>query len=553
MNNKWQGARVALASLAAIIVALLFGISVIMPNGISATQLAQGVLVAVILVTAIAYLRLAFLASTTDTSLPESAEVRDVAIPDLESVDRLFDDNGHTALTVDHVRVFLGGIVATREFIVRISEHVESFHRSYLVRSTFSLRLDQLDSPIDVEEPDELDFVVPLFLPTKRGLIDGVKVTNGKGNRVSTIDSDAQLTFIAAVLRFVIRNNVGVPAYRDYIANNRKLERETLKVVARTQVTDDDLSQVTAALLALPGQDRLYLQVIADFVGELSKGRPISVAIPGAEVRASRWPSTLRFVLERRLIPPTQPAPTGPDKLKYGPLLDHLRLALAVRLNRIYFPLSNAYRTPSYHLEIAGPDGTYLAAEQFHVPKLSPTARLTFDGGMQPRYGQRRSHLYLHRLEGPPGAYQFAKFYERGPGSFAGATIAGVVSTVLIVVLALMNGSTNATVQSHITSVVPTLLALPVGIAAFVGLEASNGKRHPSLLSRFVVFTTAALSLTAFVLAVGRGLNGATPQWAWQLLTWVSVSITVTSFLTWVLRLIVENWFVRRAQKGEGA
>lgn len=554
MADKWSGARVALAFTAAIVIVILFGVTVLLPHGVTATQLTQGALAVVLAVLVVTYLRLAYLSQTTEAPLERTAEVRAVTVPDLEAVHRVFDNNGRTLLTADHVRVFIGAIVAPTSFMMRISEHVESYHRSHLIRSTFAVRVDDPGARVSAEDADEVDFVMPLFLPTKRNLTDGVKVTNSKGIRVSTIDSDALSVYVAAVLRYALYYLAGRAAFDEYIANDHELERAALLAVASPDVPVDQLNDVTDRLLMLPadpGREPL-LQVAADFVRELAKGRPICVVIPATEVREQKWPSSFRYTLERRIIPPTEPAPSGAARIKYGALLDHLRLALGVRLNRIYFPLSNAYRTGSYHLEIAGPVGTYLAGDEFIPPALAPSARLQFQGSNQALYGQRRSHLYVHGLDGQEGAYYFAKFFERAPGSFAGATIASVVSTVLIIVLELMNASADKGVQSHISSVVPTLLALPVGIAAFVGLEAAQGTRHPSLLSRLVVFATATLSLSAFVLAAARGLNGATPQWAWQLLLWTSVGTTLVSLLTWGLRLVVENHFVRRSPGDKG-
>jgi hypothetical protein len=307
------------------------------------------------------------------------------------------------------------------------------------------------------------------------------------------------------------------------------------------------------AVIALPADaaNQLMLTLAAQLIREFAQRSPISVVVPYAEVVTQRWPSTFRFTLDRRFIATEEPAPSALQRSNRA--LDSLRLALGVRLNRVYVPISEAYRTASYHLEIEGRQGTYFADGELQPPALEGRERLLLGAYQsQPRRGQRRSHLYLRNVDGKPGAYYLARFFERAPGSFAGTTIVALVSTVLIGALWLVETRAMGA-ASDARTLLPALLALPVAVAAFIGLEREASSRHPSLASRFVGIATAFLSLAGFVLAVVPTPNWASEWRAWETLIWLSVAVTLVSAVSWALRLIVENRFIRNTAEKHAA
>lgn len=482
----------------------------------------------------------------THTGLSRTmAPMRRVEGVSADDIDRFFAADGTSRLTAHQVISFAGCIVAPRDFFVRISEHVESYHRSTLVRSVYTVRLYPTDSSSEeTPESSPSGYVIPLYLPGKGGLTDGLRVFDGGGKRISTIDTRTQNAYAAAALRFLVKF-ASDTAFRTYMADGRRREKLVLAVLASTTPSPAGIEAAADVICELDRSVHAAdtLQLVVDLMRNLARYRPISVGVSREAVDATRWPLTHRFTIERRFVAQIEPAPNGRLTQRASRQLDGLRLALAVRLNRIYFPLDAAYRTDSYHLEVEGAPGTYFARGEIFEPPLHAGETLAYEAADQERHGQRRSHTYIRRMSGAAGSFYGAQFFERSPGSFASASIASLVSSVLIVTLAAMTLASSPP-EDRTPSLIPALLALPIAVSAFLGLD-NSAKRHPSLLSRVIAFVTALLSLSAFVLTL---LKDAYPVWpvVWHLLMWASVSTTLIAFASWCIRLTIETTFARR-------
>src|SRR5690554_940648 len=339
-----MGMRVALLAALALAVVLLFIIVVVRYDEFSATEMAGWFLAILIVTLGAAYLRLSFVAYVQDDPFPKEHVTDQVTQIDEDDVETLVASDGSSILSSEQVVVFAGCIVAPKHYFLRITEHLESYHRSTLVRSTFSLRVRDIgevaseDALSQTEAGAGLGHVIPLYLPNKTALQDGIRVHDHRGQRVSTLDSATQNIYSAAVIRFLI-SIVSQAALDEYLANGRAIEKAVWGVMESSAPSRSQTTSAVDAVLRLDSGSKRkdLLGVVANLIRELATRRPISVAVSTEELNGLDWPSTLRFTLDRRFIAPTEPAPTALQRSNRA--LDSVRLALGVRLLRVYFPL----------------------------------------------------------------------------------------------------------------------------------------------------------------------------------------------------------------------
>lgn len=464
-----------------------------------------------------------------------SVAVRVNVSPDSINFFRAADGSG--SLTFDSVTVFLDAIAYPTAIFDRITETATPWHRSIILRSTYTVALRVQSIP--EEGPD---LVVPLFLFPKGQLQDGLRVYDSNEKRLSTLPRPALLAYALAVARDLARS-CGVSFFAHYLD---QVEPEVVDLWSRESASsEEEIATVVGKLdsdQAESGRDETRAALGA-LIAYLSQYHPISVGVPRALLNERMWPDTFRFRIEHRIIP----------TIRYGTGIENiavwLRFAMGVRLNRFRVPIPNATRTMSYHLEVAGPDGTYLAAQELGGVAHSDASRVR----MQPRRAQRRAHLYLQDLEyaSEDAAFQVG-FFERSPGALAKTTAAGWSAFVLIAALAAIRqvpgldavGLYAPQPSPLASSVLAGLLAFPAAITAW---NRTGTPTHPSLLSRFLSFAIILESLVAFVWTVvaldALQSGGAT---LWASLTLVALLVALLSSFSWLLRLAYEFRFFRR-------
>lgn len=465
-------------------------------------------------------------------------------------VNALADEHGLQRINFSHVISFAQAILWPDRIFTRISESVVPYHRSIAVRTTLTASLTWFfkpDAPVESEngslgastqydvESTDTDLVLPLVLTPRNQLVNGLRVFDGSGHRTSTVAYDDAAVYALAVLRSML-HYAGGTALKDYVSKVEKRFAELLESgIGEADVAP--LLELVRELECDAGRGHLA-ESAAELMEALVRLTPICVTVPIEEVAASRWPSSFRFRVESRVLQEIRDAPNVRLPHWWWRFLDWSRLAVGVRINRIYVPLTNAARAASYHLEVEGPEGTYLAYQELLPDSEITPAPLIVEGLIQHRRAQRRAHLYLRSITNGDGAVFATQFNERSPGSFAGATLSAVTATIVVVVLMWRDSAGGATGN---LSLLPALLAVPIGVSALMGLDSFQKFRHPSLLSRFLTFSTVAVCLGAFALTTLRTAAGADLAHAWIVLSALSASITLVAFTTWVLRFTVEH------------
>ncbi len=491
-----------------------------------------------------AYTLVTFRVHTRNSLLSKKSNIADSL--DLHDIEQFFRSDGNGLLNVEQAMSFIDAIVYPRKVFERISEQAEPFHRSLLIKSTYTVRLPNLPAPESIDDSDRSnsvahDFVVPLFLFVKGPLQDGLRVYTGESTRVSTISSRDVLCYSAAIIRALFRA-AGETLYKRYLGT---LEKEVLDAIGANGPLDDmalEALENRISQLGPPTLDEDSLNTAIALISQLCRHHPVCVPIPLTKVSKRNWPSTFRFRLEYRIIPPLRSL--GGDQW-WTKLADWMRLALGVRLNRLFIPIPNAGRTRSYHLQVAGPTGTYLARQGTEPP----VEQLDIRAQTQPRRGQRRAHLYVQWLDHPSEVVFSTQFFERAPGSFASTAAAGWAAAIVVGMLALQQIHSIQVGQLPVMStLLPALLAVPIAVATWTRGEVARTHMHPSLLSRLLTIGTITVSLAAFAAAVVPREFWSASATVWILLSTFALALALVGTFSWFLRIAIEN---RLAKHGD--
>jgi hypothetical protein len=472
----------------------------------------------------------------------------EIAEIDGADIDRLYDGEEFNRVGFEQFLLFAQGVLSPRTIFHRISEDVTQFHRSTMIKSTFTVSFawahddfagskSPSSSGYDTSE-SRGDFVVPLIVPAKGEVLDGLRVFDDRDGRVSTLTVTNQIVFSLAVLRMFVNfgSPTALPAYM------KELEPEVIRLLRRaTPAADKMVRALVRKVNALPGMPKEENRVLGfgSMLSALNRWQPICATVPAEAVAKLEWPYLRRLRLERRFVGVIGPAPSF-ARGRIATMVDLLRMALDVRLAPIYVPLANAVRSASYHLQVAGPEGTYLAGQAI-LGRRPQSSRAS----LQPRRGQRRAHLYARDFRLSDGTHLATEFHERAPGSLASASLAALAAALVVGVLA-MREVFSPILSSASVPLASTLLAVPIGVAALAGIDPSKEKKHPSLLSRFVSLSTILTSLLGFgliVLSTTLDIEQDVTARLWTFMAFVSTGVAIVSCVSWFTRLRVESWF----------
>lgn len=449
-----------------------------------------------------------------------------------EQIDELFRA-GAGKLGDGQAAFFLEALVVPRSIYARITEHLEPYHRSTKIRTSYTVSI----LPRLIK--DGMDFVVPLYLPGRRGqLQNGLRVFDGGGKRISTVDSARQTIFAAAVIRRSVYA-AGVSAYETYV---KTIEPKVLSVLTDNRAPSASRMRVIVEnLLVLDREPQraAIIKTVVSLVRVLAKVHPISVSVSAETVSSAAWPHLHRFTVERREVAAIGKGP-GVRAPRIVAVADFLRQLLIVRPNRLYYTIAAAIRTNSYHLEVEGPEGAYVSEMEI-IPRAG-----VLDARMSPRLGQRRMHLYTTKAN--VEFHVAAAFNERGPISFATLTLVAFATTVVVYLLAMQELANiplppkQQVVQAWL---IPALLAVPVAVAAIAGWESNKATKHPTLLSRIINLSIIAVVFAAFIAEAAREHLGEFAGPLWRALPLLGLVLTLLSLISWILRVIVELRFSR--------
>ncbi|MBA4247965.1 MAG: hypothetical protein C0444_06690 [Microbacterium sp.] len=477
-------------------------------------------------------------------------QVAEMQAPRENELNTLVAASGKDGLNDIVVWTFVRALLEPKGFYERISERVELGHVSLVRRVSYTCDLLAFRSVVRAGHPSvnameridigksETSLVVPLQLVRRGSLGGGLRVLDDNGKTASTVSSYDLSIFLISVFRSLVKRIAlsSLPLYIKDIepAVSKALRARTvMDVGAREELLDRFQSLLSGA----PGH-----RVPIELMELLIDWHPICVTVPPSRVAKMKWPDSIRFTIERRdnseLRDQTVESDDGDSVLR---ALDGLRLLLGVPINRIYVSVADADRARSYHLEVCGPAGTYVARQAFSVMPPEAASEINLEAFVSPRQGQRRARALVTGLERSEGAARakvfFAvKFFERSPGSFGVTTIASLLLS-LAAWLLFVASSNGQAVQQTVAGV---LLALPAAAVALSGLDSRREYRQPSLLSMGLNGAMLfAVSASLFVVLVP--LDQALRTDLWRVVVVFASFTLVVSTATWIIRAATER------------
>ncbi|WP_338887401.1 hypothetical protein [Rhodococcus sovatensis] len=454
--------------------------------------------------------------------------------------------------------------------IERISESVEQHVRSVTINTSLTVLLpssgaaqqshrsptvgQEDNAHLKVANNNYDDFreylVLPLVLQGRGRLLDNFRVHDANEKRISTLTYQDALMWQVAIIRKFVRDGIGK---KNFDAHYGAIEAKVIGILSSHNYSNaDDALAVESSLIALSvayDDRRRLLLAAARIVLALSEYYAGCVMVP-----MSSRPTYAKFAFERREIPHVvEQRPRGKLVGWFSPenLRDGFRAVLGVRPSSVQHPLSYVDRARSYHVQVRGPDGTYLGRQRIVDSRTGKTAAFP-NKVMRARYGQRYSHLYVRNSWRGSQFYYESTFYERPPGSVAVSAMSSVAATFLIALVALSSmGMTSVPFGAAVT----TLLAVPAAIGAWSGLDQSRTMVGGVLAARVSALVTIAASFLAILIYsllphTEFGTDASLSEragYAWWV---VAFSISGLNALatsgSWSLRTIVYRHFVRR-------
>lgn len=267
-------------------------------------------------------------------------------------------------------------------------------------------------------------------------------------------------------------------------------------------------ARVTVERKYVPAQRRLNFGVVISDLGSqlswrhlASRGMPTSVRLAVWVRRVLRAPWRTALELVRMTV-------------------DEARHLAGVSSNVLAYPLDNATRARSYHLELRGPEGTFVGRATLMSASgtaISRPARVGLEYVSSQLRGQRTAHIHISNAPVSIGENQYAaSFFERTPGSMAtSAAVALATLTVsLVIALTQVTHAEHAcvgAVVSRICLAAPTasedssallqiLLAFPLTILLASPTRASSAW-GAVMAARVANFCSVVLAVAALVLS----------------------------------------------------
>lgn len=479
-------------------------------------------------------------------------------------------------LSSTEVAFFRNAILDPAIVFARIGENVDRYTRSTAVRTTYT---------VTKPKGNYSRLVVPLHYSSRGRLDDGLSLFDHAGTRIPSLTHVETTAYVDAVMRYLVRR-AGPLNYRAYIGGTDPIEKDVLNILASTDSWEDAsygsqqaqffaAARVAQRLISIPALRAGPLQDAAAILLRLYSVYPIC-AVAGSGSLLSITGEVSRITVERRILIPigreSWNSVLGQLFVLNGaglslwenlwPILsfrrswrfftaagrhafDWVRHLIGIQSADVAFPLANAARTTSYHLQLKGPEKMYMGQQYLEHPDgqaLSESEAQLIEHVMVPPVGQRHAHLYIRNGGGPGPVSYRARFYERTPGSMAIAMLTSAAAFAVTLVIALNrishpNGDSSGLLQ--------ILLAFPIAIAAVSGLASNNSIWGGVLASRVSTGVTIGGSLAGLAVStLPYQYLPVSAKAAWIVIIGILAVNLVVSFASWITRALVHRALV---------
>lgn len=432
----------------------------------------------------------------------------------------------------------------------RISESIEQGSRTVRVSTSISIVTRGLGAELHA---------IPVALFTRGSMENGLRFNSG--SRISSLSHLQSVAYAAKVVDRLV-SSAGKKAVRAYELKSPGCE--SLKVRVRQIMTSTttggspDAETVADAIGDLPfkrgRQQSLY--AAATVVAYLAEQYPVCVY-----VRAEGTDGTARVTMERTALPQVIPF-TRPDRpagskgvgfrtkieIARKRIVDFLKSMFGVPPHTLDYATRMAQRTASYHLNIRGPEGFYLAHQELRDDaddgRTLTAGRLKqLQYSMSPRRGQRTGHLYARDGHGFRDLIYSCAYFERMPGSMSTAFVGAATTTLVAGALAWSVLFTNA----ELTGLLQILLAFPLALTATSSTRSGAPFWGGDLSARFAtIVTVAVLTLSLLASTIGTSYPRESEVVYWAVLIVASAGNTLLCLVFWLSRAFTHHSFVGR-------
>lgn len=432
----------------------------------------------------------------------------------------------------------------------RMSDSAEPLTRSLSLTTTGSLKVQGREGEV---------VVVPLLMRYRGTLEDGLRFFDGSGDRISSLTHVETSAYCLAVVRTIIRSwNPSIELFY-----RREAEKRLAEIIYRDEVLEKDGITETINFVAALAPKYVHEESVDNlkqFISALQSRQPLCIAVPldrnshlfrevshedrnepispsevdrPAEAAGNSPPSdapnaaqgassmapetfTLRLSARRRTVVEFNynlrgRANSHAQRKGRRSLVDLIRTAFGIRATLISVPLINAGRAASYHLDVLGPEGTYLA-RQWTALEEDPAATLPGKVVAQPRSGQRHAHLYVKGASQTELYVYSAQFYERMPGSMAPA-FASSFSLAVLVWLGITALVPSGNELFRNWEYAGLVLAFPSAISIWLGVDSGRRLSEGVLAARVITLVTVVLAIASAWLSIDFSRTAFLPYW----------------------------------------
>lgn len=414
---------------------------------------------------------------------------------------------GHRFASAVQAQLFALALLEPAEMRQRVVEKYDPDRRSVRQRVSIDFRIpERLVKGSTLKNMDYIYF--PILIPRKGKFQDDFLLRGADGSSIPVLVYREYLQLAAQVLRSLLRTAFSmVPANPTLPTHVLRAEFAALAVIMQRCNRRGRIPDLTGKggwlqITKLDAADQRSLEarnLAASFAEKLTTHYAIVGMVP---VNGQR-----RHVLhyEQTLIP----------DLKLSRFQNWFGLRLGARPVDLTISLAGASTCQSYHLHIAGSDGTYLGRQE----RLDCEATLVSRSRSGPtpphirfrqRLGQPYGHVYTRFFPEPvlkvPGArrtFNYGEreqprvrfqFFEIPPSSVMRAAVSAVASFLLILLIGIVI-SRNPDPGTDAPAI---LLSLPAIAAAWLGFDNPNRRLlEGTLTARFSLISTAILSIAA--------------------------------------------------------
>jgi hypothetical protein len=459
----------------------------------------------------------------------------------------------HASLTAVQARLFAKLLTEPDKNIMRISERIVPRTRALDVTTVCTL---SLPSP-------EAVLALPLSVVPRGVLLDNIEIVGPAGQPVSHLERESVAALLAAVIR-VLMSALGGAAMGNYV---RDVEPSVHRYLAsRDQHDEASLETVVVLLRASVRHTRRLrarqnrdvddvIELVRAILRSVQRFMPIVVLHQStAAPRALGTFEYARYSVRRDAV-----VPLGPEISNLASRMDRakrvFREGLGVRPIVVRVPLYQATRCRSYHVEVFAPPTSYLAAQRImdYDGKTVLLPEVAYE--MRRRLGQRYSHLHLRQCGDLEACFFENYFYERSPGSIAGATMSSLAATILLWLTALtaIRRAHHAGLAASETDLIVALLAFPAVVGTWAGFEQGRQLFGGTLVARISSLVTVAVCIggaATYVLTAPPfgGLTGHPLTAVWALVVTTTTFNSVACVGSWTLRASTESAFIAKAR-----